>query len=170
MKKFKCRECGYIHLGDEAPKICPVCGFDSDIFYEMEEGSVAGEIEYFEMIESLNDTDLKHLRKSFDRTCELAAVSLAMSRQAQFENETDSERIFKDISSELLNHASYYAMMLGEFLEFNTESSRGELKRKLNSELKKTEDFLENMAEYDEEYEKKITKIKDSLLKNISLL
>ena len=26
MKKFVCTVCGYIHEGDDAPDICPVCG------------------------------------------------------------------------------------------------------------------------------------------------
>ena len=26
MKKYVCLVCGYVHNGDEAPKVCPVCG------------------------------------------------------------------------------------------------------------------------------------------------
>ena len=25
MKKFVCSVCGYVHEGDEAPEVCPVC-------------------------------------------------------------------------------------------------------------------------------------------------
>lgn len=36
MKRFKCKECGYIHIGDEAPGVCPVCGYDKSVFVEMD--------------------------------------------------------------------------------------------------------------------------------------
>jgi rubrerythrin len=37
MKKFICNICGYIHEGDEAPEICPLCGADKSEFTEIEE-------------------------------------------------------------------------------------------------------------------------------------
>ncbi len=32
MKKWQCTVCGYIHVGDEPPDICPVCGAPADSF------------------------------------------------------------------------------------------------------------------------------------------
>ncbi|MFQ5816145.1 MAG: rubrerythrin [Candidatus Hydrothermarchaeaceae archaeon] len=32
--RWKCRNCGYVHEGTEAPKECPVCGF-SQSYYEL---------------------------------------------------------------------------------------------------------------------------------------
>lgn len=32
MKKWKCSVCGYIHLGDEPPENCPVCGAPKEKF------------------------------------------------------------------------------------------------------------------------------------------
>lgn len=37
MSKFKCKVCGYIYEGDEAPEVCPVCGAPKSEF-EMIEG------------------------------------------------------------------------------------------------------------------------------------
>ncbi len=37
MKKWVCTVCGYIHEGDEAPEICPLCGVDSSQFELVEE-------------------------------------------------------------------------------------------------------------------------------------
>lgn len=34
-KKFKCEVCGYIHEGDAAPDMCPVCGVGPDKFTEI---------------------------------------------------------------------------------------------------------------------------------------
>jgi len=35
MKKWKCTVCGYIHIGDEPPAKCPVCGADRSKFVEL---------------------------------------------------------------------------------------------------------------------------------------
>jgi len=32
--KWKCRNCGYVHEGAEAPKKCPACGFPQS-YYEL---------------------------------------------------------------------------------------------------------------------------------------
>ncbi len=37
MKKWICKVCGYVHEGDEAPEICPLCGVDASNFEEVEE-------------------------------------------------------------------------------------------------------------------------------------
>ena len=34
MKKFVCSVCGYVHNGDQAPHVCPVCGVTADKFKE----------------------------------------------------------------------------------------------------------------------------------------
>jgi uncharacterized membrane protein len=35
MKKWRCTVCGYIHIGDEPPETCPVCGADRSKFVEV---------------------------------------------------------------------------------------------------------------------------------------
>ena len=37
MKKWVCSVCGYVHEGDEAPEICPLCGVDASQFEEVED-------------------------------------------------------------------------------------------------------------------------------------
>ena len=32
MKKFVCPICGYVHEGDSAPEICPVCHYAQSFF------------------------------------------------------------------------------------------------------------------------------------------
>ena len=31
-KKWECRECGHIHVGEEAPKMCPICNSEQAFF------------------------------------------------------------------------------------------------------------------------------------------
>lgn len=37
MKKWKCTICNYIHIGDEPPEKCPICGADKSVFIEVVE-------------------------------------------------------------------------------------------------------------------------------------
>ena len=41
MKKWRCLVCGYIHVGDEPPEKCPVCGADKSMFEEVVEEAEA---------------------------------------------------------------------------------------------------------------------------------
>ena len=40
-KKFKCKVCGYVHEGNEAPEKCPMCGAPKSEFEEIVEGGAA---------------------------------------------------------------------------------------------------------------------------------
>jgi len=35
MKKWRCKICGYVHEGAEAPDTCPICGAPKDKFEEV---------------------------------------------------------------------------------------------------------------------------------------
>ena len=37
MKKFVCTICGYVHEGDAAPEVCPICKKDASAFKEVVE-------------------------------------------------------------------------------------------------------------------------------------
>jgi rubrerythrin len=36
MKRWKCSVCGYIHVGDEPPDVCPICGAPREKFVELQ--------------------------------------------------------------------------------------------------------------------------------------
>lgn len=52
MKKFKCTICNYIHVGDNPPKRCPVCGSSQNKFVLLE--AKKGQSEFSEIEENLN--------------------------------------------------------------------------------------------------------------------
>jgi len=35
MKTYRCTVCGYEHIGDQPPDICPVCGASKEAFVEV---------------------------------------------------------------------------------------------------------------------------------------
>ena len=41
MKKWRCQVCNYIHVGEEPPEKCPVCGADKSMFEEVVEAAPA---------------------------------------------------------------------------------------------------------------------------------
>lgn len=41
MAKYKCKVCGYIHEGNKAPDVCPVCAAPASDFEEMKDEAAA---------------------------------------------------------------------------------------------------------------------------------
>ncbi len=37
MKKYVCKVCGYVHVGEEAPEVCPICKVPAEKFEELKE-------------------------------------------------------------------------------------------------------------------------------------
>lgn len=151
MKRYKCKECGYIHIGDSAPSVCPVCGYDSSVFELMEDSSENEKIEFYEMIDSLDDTSIRTLRQLFDLCSEQASVSNAMSKQALKEGRKDLHKSFSKKSKELLEFSSFVAMMLGEFLELSSDDNLDVLNDKLKKIDTKT-DLLIDSLKSDDDY------------------
>ena len=148
MKRFKCKECGYIHIGDEAPGICPVCGYDKSVFVEMDQVEEGANIAYA-MIEELDVTSIKILRQLIDDTSRMAAVASAMAKSALMENDLGLEKYFNALALELLDQASIYMIYSGEFLEVRSSANRPELEKKLQNEMIKIDKFIEAISDMD---------------------
>lgn len=148
MKRFKCKECGYIHIGDEAPDVCPVCGYDKSIFVKMDQVEEGANIAYA-MIEELDVTSIKILRQLIDDTSRMAAVASAMAKRALMENNLDLEKYFNALALELLDQASIYMIYSGEFLEVTSSANRPELEKKLQNEMIKIDKFIEAISDMD---------------------
>lgn len=148
MKRFKCKECGYIHIGDEAPGVCPVCGYDKSVFVEMDQVEEGTNIAYA-MIEELDVTSIKILRQLIDDTSRMAAVASAMAKRALMENNLDLEKYFNVLALELLDQVSIYMIYSGEFLEVTSSANRPELEKKLQNEMIKIDKFIEAISDMD---------------------
>ena len=155
MKRYKCKECGYIHIGDEIPGVCPVCGYDSEVFYEMEDTDKDKTYKYYDMIDSQNDDLLQLIRSTIKDSSDLAGLALAMYVQAEDKEKSYDAELVKDTAFKLLNTSSTLTMFLGEDLDFSTEDNIEILKKrlsKLNTNLEKIsdlmrKDYLEDEAE-----------------------
>lgn len=150
MKRYRCKECGYIHIGDSAPSVCPVCAYDSSVFELMEDSAEYRQIEYYEMIQSLDTTLIKNLRNLFDLCSEQASISNAMSKQALKEGREDLYKDFRKKSKDLLEFSSYLAMILGEFLELSSEDNLDLLNDKLKKIDSKAEILIDGLRNDDD--------------------
>lgn len=148
MKRFKCKECGYIHIGEEAPDVCPVCAYDKSVFVEMDQVDSINQISYT-MLDELDDTSIKILRQLIENTSKLAAVSSAMAKSARMENNLELEKYFKNISIELLEQASIYMIYSGEFLDFSSNANKLDLEKKLKNEISRLDKFIDSIANLD---------------------
>lgn len=148
MKRFKCKECGYIHIGEEAPNVCPVCAYDKSVFIEMDQVDSINQISYT-MLDELDDTSIKILRQLIENTSKLAAVSSAMAKSSRMENNLELEKYFKNISIELLEQASIYMIYSGEFLDFSSNANKLDLEKKLKNEISRLDKFIDSIANLD---------------------
>jgi len=124
MKKFVCTICGYIHEGDSAPDVCPVCGAKADKFIEKDENDMTWADEH--KVGVAKDVDaqvIEGLRANFVGECTEVGMYLAMSRQADREGFPEVAEAYKRIAFEEADHASKFAEMLGEVVTDDTKKN-----------------------------------------------
>ena len=119
-KKFICTVCGYVHEGNEAPEVCPVCKAKKDKFKEM---SVEDNTEFATVHvigaakkEGADEEMIKDLTAHFNGECGEVGMYLAMSRQADREGYPEIAEAYKRYALEEAEHASKFAELLGEVL------------------------------------------------------
>ncbi len=83
MKKFVCSVCGYVHNGDEAPKVCPVCGVGADKFTEQGGERTWAAEHVVGIAKGVDEEILEGLRANFMGDCTEVGMYLAMARVAQ---------------------------------------------------------------------------------------
>ncbi|MBU5317683.1 NADH peroxidase [Clostridium bornimense] len=123
MKKFICTVCGYIHEGDAAPEVCPVCKATADKFQEQ-----AGELKWADehrigVAAGVDPEILEGLRANFTGECTEVGMYLAMSRQADREGYPEVAEAYKRIAFEEAEHAAKFAELLGEVVVADTKAN-----------------------------------------------
>lgn len=117
-KKFRCTVCGYIHEGDAAPAVCPLCKKGAEVFVEVKESN-SGNLE-FATVHKLGDGKdaspelWQGLQDHFIGECTEVGMYLAMSRQADREGYPEIAEAYKRYAWEEAEHASKLAELIGE--------------------------------------------------------
>ncbi|MEG1395054.1 MAG: ferritin family protein [Clostridia bacterium] len=130
MAKFICTVCGYVHEGDSAPAVCPIC--KATTFTEVKEGGLAFADEHkVGVAKDLDAEIVKGLLENFNGECSEVGMYLAMSRQADREGYPEIAEAYKRYAFEEADHASKFAELLGNVL---TDSTAKNLKMRMEAE------------------------------------
>ena len=139
MKKFVCSVCGYVHEGETAPEVCPVCGVGADKFVEQAGELVFADEHRIGVAQGVDERVIEGLRANFVGECTEVGMYLAMSRQADREGYPEVAEAYKRIAFEEAEHAAKFAELLGEVVVADTQAN---LKARVEAEYGATEGKL----------------------------
>ena len=128
MKKWVCPVCGYVHEGESAPEVCPVCKIAGSKFTVMAENAkLAAEHEYgiYEKTvknnPDISEEDKKFIRDqlfaNFTGECSEVGMYLCMARIAHREGYPEIGLYWEKAAFEEAEHAAKFAELLGTELE-----------------------------------------------------
>jgi len=123
MKKFVCVVCGYVHKGDKAPDVCPVCGAPASKFKEQPADLSWAAEHVIGVAKGVSEDILEDLRANFTGECTEVGMYLAMSRQADREGYPEIAEAYKRIAFEEAEHAAKFAELLGEVVTSSTKKN-----------------------------------------------
>ncbi|MGG7162310.1 NADH peroxidase [Clostridium ihumii] len=123
MKKFVCTVCGYIHEGENAPEICPVCKVGADKFVEKSDTMVFADEHRIGIAKDIDPEVIEGLRANFIGECTEVGMYIAMSRQADREGFPEIAEAYKRIAWEEAEHAAKFAEILGEVVVADTKAN-----------------------------------------------
>ena len=136
MKKFVCSVCGYVHNGDEAPKVCPVCGVGADKFTEQGGERTWAAEHVVGIAKGVDEEILEGLRANFMGECTEVGMYLAMARVAHREGYPEIGLYWEKAAYEEAEHAAKFAELLGEVV---TDSTKKNLEMRVEAENGATE-------------------------------
>ncbi len=123
MKKYVCPICGYVHEGDEAPEICPICKCPGEKFTVQDEEMTWAAEHVVGVAKDVDEEIKKGLRMNFEGECSEVGMYLAMARVAYREGYPEVGMYFEKAAYEEADHASRFAEMLGEVVTDSTKKN-----------------------------------------------
>ena len=123
MKKFVCPICGYVHEGDSAHEICPVCKCPGSKFTVQEEGLSWAAEHVLGVAKDVDEEIKKGLRMNFEGECSEVGMYLAMARVAYREGYPEVGAYYEKAAWEEAEHAAKFAEMLGEVVTDSTKKN-----------------------------------------------
>ena len=123
MAKFVCSICGYVHEGDAAPEVCPICKAPASKF-EKQEGEMFWACEHVVGVaQGVSEDILKDLRDNFTGECTEVGMYLAMARVAHREGYPEIGMYYEKAAYEEAEHAAKFAELLGEVVTDSTKKN-----------------------------------------------
>ncbi len=129
--KFVCNVCGYVHEGDAAPELCPVCKAPASKFSAQAEGKVWAAEHVVGVAQGAPEDIMCDLRANFMGECTEVGMYLAMARVAHREGYPEIGLYWEKAAYEEAEHAAKFAELLGEVV---TDSTKKNLEMRVDAE------------------------------------
>ena len=123
MKKFVCSICGYVHSGESAPHVCPVCGVTADKFNEQVGPRTWAAEHIVGVAQGVDMEIIEGLRANFAGECSEVGMYLAMARVAHREGYPEIGLYWEKAAYEEAEHAAKFAELLGECVTASTKKN-----------------------------------------------
>jgi rubrerythrin len=135
MSKWVCPVCGYVYEGDAAPEKCPQCGVPGSKFKKEDPSKAGYACEHVIGDGKVDDAEVTQgLKDHFNGECCEVGMYLAMSRQADREGYPEVAEAYKRIAFEEAEHAAKFAELLGKTIDIVTDSTKENLRRRMEAE------------------------------------
>ena len=131
MAKWVCSVCGYVHEGDEAPEVCPVCKAPASKFIKQDAEMTWAAEHVVGVAKGVSEDILEDLRANFQGECSEVGMYLAMARVAHREGYPEIGRYWEKAAYEEAEHAAKFAELLGEVV---TDSTKKNLEMRVEAE------------------------------------
>ena len=129
--KYVCSVCGYVHEGNEAPEVCPICKVPAEKFIAQGgERSWAAE-HVVGVAQGAPEDIIMDLRANFEGECSEVGMYLAMARVAHREGYPEIGLYWEKAAYEEAEHAAKFAELLGEVV---TDSTKKNLEMRIEAE------------------------------------
>ena len=138
-KKFACPICGFVHVGETAPEVCPQCKQKVQ-WNVLEEGAALNFVteHVVGIAKGTGEDMIKDLNAHFMGEATEVGMYLAMSRQADREGYPEIAEAFKRYAREEAEHCSKFAELLGEVVW----STKENLEKRMMAEAGACDDKL----------------------------
>ena len=130
-KKFVCSVCGYVHTGESAPDVCPVCKVGADKFIEQSGDRSWADQHVVGVAKDVDERIVEGLKANFMGECTEVGMYLAMARVAHREGYPEIGMYYEKAAWEEAEHAAKFAELLGDVV---TDSTKKNLELRVEAE------------------------------------
>ena len=131
MAKWVCSVGGYVHEGDEAPEVCPLCKAPASKFIKQDAEMTWAAEHVVGVAKGVSEDILEDLRANFQGECSEVGMYLAMARVAHREGYPEIGLYWEKAAYEEAEHAAKFAELLGEVV---TDSTKKNLEMRVEAE------------------------------------
>ncbi|MBQ7325234.1 MAG: flavin reductase [Clostridia bacterium] len=122
-KKYVCAVCGYVHEGESAPDVCPICKAPADKFNLQSADRTWAAEHVVGVAKGTPEDIIADLRANFNAECMEVGMYLAMARVAHREGYPEIGKYFEKAAWEEAEHAAKFAELLGDVVSTSTEEN-----------------------------------------------